>query len=300
MVVEGHAVSFALELLEKRGETALFGRCCRQLRPQYCHHLAGLVAAEGGFLASPGERLFERVDRPMLFGGHLLALALVFGHEGAEARRFRRRYLKAQLKFRDLLPVPFGGCCFLFSLLVTGARTDGLCRMDDSERGFERCDAAAMLAFLGEQRELAFFDSSLEFDEFRFSALAIRDLRIERLGQLLEQTAEVYGVSRWRRPAGCGHVVLRQRLLEQTMRRHHCALLQTRAVTGSNTLSAVARCATTEGRAGHPKLRVRAKVLPLFGNCPPTPNHVRVGVPVFLFRRRSPGGRAQTAAGPPR
>jgi hypothetical protein len=120
----------------------------------------------------------------MLLGGHLLALALVFHHEGAEARHFGRSYLKAQLKFRDLLPAPFGGCrLFLFSLLVTGARAEGMCRMHGSERGFERCDVAAMLPFFGEQRELAFFDSFLEFDEFRFSALAIRDLRIERLGQ---------------------------------------------------------------------------------------------------------------------
>jgi hypothetical protein len=55
--------------------------------------------------------------------------------------------------------------------------------MHGSERGFERCDAAAMLPFFDEQRELAFFDSSLELDEYRFSALAIRDLRIERLCQ---------------------------------------------------------------------------------------------------------------------
>jgi len=123
----------------------------------------------------------------VLFGGHLLALALVFGREGAEARHVRRRYLKAQLKFRDLLPVPFGGGrLLLFSLgtlRVTLACAEGLCRMHGSERGFERCDTAVMLPSFCEQRELALFDFSLELDEYRFSALAFRDVRIERPGQ---------------------------------------------------------------------------------------------------------------------
>jgi hypothetical protein len=117
----------------------------------------------------------------------MLALALVLGHEGVEARHFRRGHLKAQLKFRDLLPVPFSGCrLFLFSLgilPVTDARAGGLCRMHGSERGFERGDAAAMLLFFDEQGELAFFDFFLEIDEFRFSALASSDSRVKRLGQ---------------------------------------------------------------------------------------------------------------------
>ena len=106
----------------------------------------------------------------MMFGGETLAVGLVFGAESLEACLFGRRGLKAQLDGLELL-------------FVTAGNVADLCGMRSRERGLQRGDAVAMLTFLVQQHELAFLDSFLELGEFCLSALVIRGLRFERLGQ---------------------------------------------------------------------------------------------------------------------